>query len=401
MEGRMTENCESAWDGTAARAGGNGVSQVAVSADDGECRLDRWFRRHYPDIAFGRLQKMLRKGEVRVDGKRVKADTRLLPGQVVRVPPHGPGEIPEEGQTPPRQTPPRQTMPRQEDVQILRKAVLYQDRDMLVLNKPAGWAVQGGSGTSRHVDGLLPFLVEEGADRPRLVHRLDKDTTGLLVVALTASAAARLTEAFRGKAAKKRYWALTAGVPVGPQYVEKLMEAPLGKRPGKGGEKMEIDPQNGKEASTIWQKMGFRSEGSSEKPQKSGPGKKPGPGRKPEPVRKPDQGVCWLELSPLTGRTHQLRVHCAELLGTPILGDGKYGGAAAHLKQEGLARQLHLHARFLTLPHPSGGEISFTAPLPDHMEAAFALFGFEVPDQDEPVMSRSGRKRKQADAGAN
>jgi len=327
------------------------VHHRAVSAEDGETRLDRWFKRHFPEIPFGRLQKMLRKGEIRVDGGRAKADMRLSPGQKVRIPPY-------EEQKRAENVPVEKKTPISPEMRaLLDSCRLYQDADVLVLNKPAGLAVQGGTNMTQHLDMLVAALVAEEAEKPRLAHRLDKETSGVLVFGLNAAATAHLTEAFRGKTTQKLYWALAVGVPKG-RAQEGLVDLPLAKRPGRGGEKMEVDYERGKDAQSRWQCLA-QAEGLA------------------------GEDLSWLALSPLTGRTHQLRVHCASL-GLPILGDGKYGGAAAYLKDRRLARQLHLHARSLTFPHPKGGRLTVTATLPAHMETAFDLFQFQIP-QAEPV----------------
>ena len=307
----------------------SGVELRAVSADEADLRLDRWLRRHYPSLGHGRLQKLLRTGQVRVDGHRAQGQLRLEPGQTVRVPPLP--ASPEDMVARP---------PRPQDAARLRPLVLFEDDALLVLNKPPGLAVQGGTGTTRHIDAMLADLVG-GEERPRLVHRLDRDTSGLLVVAKTAPAATRLTQAFRRHEVDKLYWALVAGRPA---EAAGLIDQPLAKQAAARGERMAPD-EAGRRARTLYRV-----------------------------VARAGKVASWLALKPLTGRTHQLRVHCLGL-GTPILGDGKYGGAAARLP--GAPKGLMLHARELRLPHPHGGTLALTAPLPDSVKAGFAHLGFE------------------------
>ncbi|OFX13755.1 MAG: RNA pseudouridine synthase [Alphaproteobacteria bacterium RIFOXYD12_FULL_60_8] len=314
------------------------VENVAIGSDEGELRLDRWFKRHYPDLSFIQLQKLLRTGQVRVDGKRAKAGDRVHPGQIIRVPPL---PAPPAGDRP-KPAKPTQVSP--EDASALKAMILHMDDQVIVLNKPPGLAVQGGTGATRHVDGMLDALKFDKPERPRLVHRLDKDTSGVLLLARTAQAATLLTKAFKGRDVRKVYWALVIGV---PQLSEGTIKAPLAKLPGRMGEKMVVDEERGDVAITDFSVI--------------------------EAVQKK---LAWLELEPHTGRTHQLRVHCL-VLGTPILGDGKYGGAEAFL--EGfLSRKMHLHARSLTFPHPAGGSLTITAPLPEHMKKTFEFFGMDA-----------------------
>ncbi len=323
----------------------SGVQALTVGDDEAELRLDRWFKRRFPALGHGRLEKLLRTGQVRVDGRRAKSGTRLAPGQVVRVPP-----LPEAPARPGRPAP---KAPSREDARALEAAVLYSDDSVIAINKWAGLAVQGGSGQVRHLDAMLEALRFESAERPRLVHRLDKDTSGVLLLARTAPAARRLTAAFRGKDACKFYWALTAGVPKPPRG---RIELALAKKPGRGGEKVGAEEAGGKPALTLYQVVEEHALG------RAGP------------------KVAWLLLMPLTGRTHQLRAHCAAL-GTPILGDGKYGGKAAFPEAPGspeaTPKQLMLHAREIALPHPDDGTtLRVAAPLPEHMERMFRGFGF-------------------------
>jgi 23S rRNA pseudouridine955/2504/2580 synthase len=324
----------------------SGVQQIEIKQQDADQRLDRWFRRHVPALGHGRLEKLLRTGQVRLDGKRAKAGDRVEAGQVVRVPPLGENaDRSEQRETRrPRATDDRWAM-------TLQKSVLYKDEHVLVIDKPAGLAVQGGTGLSTSVDDLLDALRFDAEERPRLVHRLDRDTSGVLALARNAKAAQRLTETFRHKDARKIYWAVVVGV---PEVRGGRIDAPLQKAGGKGAERVPVD-EEGKRAVTEF-----------------------------AVIEKAGKKAAWLALMPVTGRTHQLRAHCVAL-GTPILGDGMYAGAAAFLSKDNLPRQLHLHARRLRLPHPSGkGWIDVTAPLPEHMRRTWSFFGFAAKPERDP-----------------
>lgn len=314
----------------------SGVQTIAVEDGEAEIRLDRWFKRHFPDLSHGRLEKLLRTGQVRIDGKRATAGDRLAPGQVIRVPPLAP--------TTPK--PPPTIDPREADA--LRRRVLHRDDDVLVIDKPAGLAVQGGAGTPHHLDGMLDALRFDVRERPRLVHRLDRDTSGVLVLARSAAAAAHLAEAFRAKETEKIYWAVVVGVPT-PRAGR--VDRALAKKRGHGGERVAADDEEGQRAITDYCTLDTA-------------------GRR----------AAWLELQPVTGRTHQLRVHCI-VLGTPILGDGKYGGAQAFIPGAELPAQLHLHARRIRVPHPRGGVLEVSAGLPPHMRETFDYLGFAVPTE--------------------
>src|SRR5215218_8783222 len=291
-----------------------GIEHRTVAEDEAETRLDRWFRRHFPRVTQGALQKMPRTGQVRVNGKRADSGTRLAPGQEVRVPPLPEGPVPAEQRRPAVD---------ENAARDLAARIIHRDDELLVLDKPHGLPVQGGPGIRQSVDALLDALRFDAEERPRLVHRLDRDTSGVLVLARTAAAAARLAAAFRGRDVEKTYWALVIGQPEAP---EGRIDLALAKLAGPRGERTRAvdDLAEGARAITDFRTL--------------------------DTVKR---RVAWLELRPLTGRTHQLRVHCAEALGCPVLGDGKYGGAAAHM--EGLPNELHLHARALLLPHPAGG----------------------------------------------
>lgn len=313
-----------------------GVRTAAVKADDVGMRLDRWFAREIPELGHTRLQKLLRTGQVRIDGGRVAANARLAAGQTIRIPP-----LPGLGEK--RPDAPRAPKVSDADTRDLQARVLYKDDDVIALNKPAGLAVQGGTGTSRHLDGMLDALQFDAAERPKLVHRLDRDTSGVLLLARSQRAAAALTRAFRGRDVEKTYWALVLGVPKPKQGT---IDLALAKATGPTGrEKME-ESEEGDDATTDYR------------------------------VRENVKRAAWVELWPRTGRTHQLRAHMAAI-GTPIVGDHKYGGVEA--KVPGIAPKLHLHAAQISLRLPSGKRVTIAAPLPEHMAETWAFFGFEVP----------------------
>jgi 23S rRNA pseudouridine955/2504/2580 synthase len=323
------------------------VQMRAVSEDEAGLRLDRWFQRHYPELSHGALQKLLRTGQVRVDGKRAEGKDRVEPGQTVRLPP-GVTAAPAPTAAPVKERP----AVSDRDAAEIQKLVIFRDDMVIALNKPSGLAVQGGSGTERHVDGMLDALRFGYEDRPRLVHRLDKDTSGLLLIARTGQAAKRLAESFRDRETEKLYWAVVVGV---PPRKEGAINLPLAKRPGaRDRETMQVDHEEGQKALTHFREMDRA-------------------GRR----------AALLALWPRTGRTHQLRVHCAEI-GCPILGDRKYGGAEALLTSLAESRKLHLHARRITLPHPSGkGELKVQAEAPPHFRRTVEAFGFSTTGDSE------------------
>jgi 23S rRNA pseudouridine955/2504/2580 synthase len=330
------------------------VRQFTVDADDDGVRLDRWFKRNLPQIGFATISRWARTGQIRVDGKRADPADRLENGQVIRVPPGG------EAAT--KASPKRRELS-EEDVMLAESMVLEQDRAAIVLNKPPGLATQGGSGTTRHVDGLLDAFASDGP-RPRLVHRLDKDTSGVLLVARTPGSAAFFSKRFSGRSARKTYWALVVGI---PDIDDGLIELPLSKQPGTGGEKMHVDEAGGQAARTRYRV-----------------------------IDRAGNRAAWVELHPLTGRTHQLRVHMAAI-GHPIVGDGKYGGQEAFLTGS-ISRKMHLHARRLVIDHPDGDRIDVTAPLPEHFAASMEQLGFEEADGEPlpdtaPPPSREVKKR--------
>ncbi|NHN88542.1 RluA family pseudouridine synthase [Acetobacter conturbans] len=311
------------------------VTMLTVSEDEAEIRLDRYFRRHYPHLTQGALQKLCRTGQIRADGKRVEASTRLVPGQSIRVPPL------------PMAAKASRDVPRPLDVKLaneIRKMVVYSDQQLIVLNKPSGLATQGGPGITRHIDMMLEGLREGDDPRPRLVHRIDRDTSGLLLLARTPGVAAKLAAAFRGRDVKKTYWAVVVGRPDPMSGEIDQPLARLGAGPGSITIAADRDDEDAQSARTDYEVLDSAA-----------------------------RKFSWLGLSPLTGRTHQLRVHC-ESIGTPILGDPKYGGDKVHV--DSFADRLHLHARSLVLPHPAGGWLEVSAELPPHMKETFKALGF-------------------------
>ena len=328
----------------------SGVQTVTVAPEDAEIRLDRWFKRHFPELGHGRLEKLLRTGQIRLDGRRAGAGDRVAAGQSVRIPP-----LPTNASVPPRPAP-RPALPASE-ARELQALVLHRDDDVIVINKPPGLAVQGGTGTIRHLDGLLDALRFGASERPRLVHRLDKDTSGVLVLARSAAAAAKLAAAFRSKRVRKIYWAAVVGLPKPRQG---KIDQKIAKLPGRAGERMAPDDAEGERAITYYRTVAHAGD-----------------------------RLAWLALEPVTGRTHQLRVHCA-FIGTPILGDGKYGGAAAQPSGLPQPRKLHLHARTIALPHPRGGRLAVSAELPPHMRETWKFFGFDPAEERDPFQGLAG-----------
>ena len=334
------------------------VRQFTVGEDDAGVRLDRWFKRHLPQVGFATVSRWARTGQVRVDGKRAKPEDRLEVGQQIRVPPGGEATVREPAQ--------RRKLS-EEDRAAAQAMVILATPAALVLNKPPGLATQGGTKTTKHVDGLLDAFTADHEQRPKLVHRLDKDTSGVLLVAKTAGSAAFFSKRFSGRSAKKVYWALVVGV---PEVREGTIDAALAKQPGSGGEKMHVDHENGQPAKTRYRV-----------------------------VDKAGDKAAWLELEPLTGRTHQLRVHCAAM-GHPIVGDGKYGGQDAFLTGS-ISRKMHLHARRLVIGAPGGEAIDATAELPEHFAASMAQLGFDIGASDaaplrQSTIERSAEEKKQA-----
>ena len=314
------------------------VEHITVTSGEAGMRLDRWFSSHYPALGHGALQKLLRTGQVRVDGGRVKAKDRVEAGQTVRIPP-----LPVKNDRGPAAHDRHLSV---SDEKFIRDLIIYQDDDVVALNKPPGLAVQGGTKTGRHVDMLLDGLRHRNGERPRLVHRLDKDTSGVLLLARSRAAAAMLGKALQGRRVIKTYWALLKGV---PSPVQGEIDQALAKRGGDGKERMDFaeDRDDGsKRAVTRY-----------------------------EVIEKAGQKCCWAALWPLTGRTHQLRVHMAGI-GHPVIGDGKYGGEEAHPGGE-ISPQLHLHAREIEVPLARGKSLKIKAALPEHMAKTWGLLGFD------------------------
>ncbi|MFG1375877.1 RluA family pseudouridine synthase [Xanthobacter autotrophicus] len=360
------------------------VALKTVTEDEAGMRLDRWFKVHFPDLSFGHLQKLVRTGQVRVDGGRVKTSSRVEPGQSVRIPPLGdePQDAPagkpgagskasesgkaleggrssEGGEASDAPAKPRQAASaarrkEDEDRAFLKSITLFEDKDVMVLNKPFGLAVQGGSGTYRHMDGILEVLRDKDGQKPRLVHRIDKDTSGCLLVAKTRLAASVLAKSFRSREARKVYWAVVPGVPKPKQgristYLARDEDE----------EKMRVARHGEDEASHAITYYAV--------------------------VDQAAQKMSWLSLKPVTGRTHQLRAHLAHI-GHPIVGDPKYFDIENWELPGGLQNRLHLLARRLVIPHPRGqGLIDVSAPLPHHMAQSFAVLGFDA-SQYDPIL---------------
>ena len=301
-----------------------------VTESEKDIRLDRWFKRHYPSVSHGLLEKLLRKKNILVDSKKASTNLRLQPGNVIKIP-----------SLEMTQKVPQEKKLSQKDIAFVQGMVLYKDNDIIVLNKPAGLAVQGGSKTTRHIDGLLDALKFDYEEKPRLVHRLDKETSGILVIARTVQSAGYFSKLFKTKAIHKTYWALVDGY---PRPNKGKIEAPLmQKKVEPTADKRMVD-EDGLEAVSLYQVQDHLAD-----------------------------KISWLQMSPLTGRTHQLRIHAAEVLKTPILGDKRYGKRA---DVKGLPTKMFLHARAISIPVTSKKDLVVEAPLPIHFQKAFQQFGF-------------------------
>ena len=320
------------------------VRQFRVAADDDGIRLDRWFQRHLPDVGFNIVSRWSRTGQLRVDGARAAPGDRVLEGQTIRVPPaEARPDLPEKVKrvrvidlTP-------------DEIAYAQSLVIYRDEQAIVINKPPGLATQGGTKTDEHVDKLLDGLLFDAESRPKLVHRLDKDTSGALLLARSSRSAAHFAKAFSSRTARKVYWALVIGV---PSINDGMIELPLAKQPGTGGEKMHVDEAEGMPARTRYRV-----------------------------IERAGNRAAWVELQPHTGRTHQLRVHLAAI-GHPIVGDGKYGGKDSFLTGS-ISRKMHLHARRIRIDHPDGGpgnpkRVDVKADLPPHFANSLVDMGFDL-----------------------
>jgi 23S rRNA pseudouridine955/2504/2580 synthase len=320
------------------------VQTVTVSADEAGMRVDRFLEAKFPGLSFSHIHRVIRKGELRVNGKRVDGKDRLEAGQAVRIPPMklaAPKPEPTEGDA--------------KTAAFLKSITLYEDADVLVLNKPMGLAVQGGSGTTRHVDGMLEVMRDASGQRPRLVHRLDKDTAGCLLVAKTRFAASSLAKVFRSREARKVYWALVAGVP----------------KPHQGRISTFLAKEE-REDESVMRIARHGEEGASHAVTYYAV------------VETSAQQLAWVSLKPVTGRTHQLRAHLAHIE-HPIVGDPKYFNKENWQLPGGIQNRLHLLARRIAVPHPRGGVIDVTAPLPPHMVQSFNLLGLDLTRYDPIV----------------
>ena len=340
------------------------VRQFTVDAEDDGIRLDRWFKRHLPDASFNTVSRWARTGQLRIDGKRATPGDRIAAGQQIRVPPADAVTTETKAKAKPKKERPRLS---DDQAAFAESLVIHMDKSGLVLNKPPGLATQGGTKTTEHVDGLLDALWFDADQRPKLVHRLDKDTSGVLLVARSARAAASFSKSFSSRTARKVYWAIVVGV---PSIEDGFIELPIAKQPGTGGEKMQVDEKEGAPARTRYRV-----------------------------IDRAGNNAAWVELQPFTGRTHQLRVHMAAI-GHPIVGDGKYGGRDAFLTGT-ISRKMHLHARRLRVDSPDGGRIDVTAELPPHFTDTLANLGFSIEDGDalpleEPKFSDTAEGKKRA-----
>jgi len=326
-----------------------GIETKTVDAEEAGMRLDRWFKAHFPGLAFGQLQKLLRSGQIRIDGGRAKSDTRVAAGQAIRLPP----QVTNLDSTLIKGPLTRNTIRDRNDLDVLQSMLLHEDKKVYVFNKPAGLAVQGGSGINRHVDSMLESMRNQKGEKPRLVHRIDRETSGVLVVARTRGAAAELTKAFRHRTTEKTYWAICKGV---PRKREGSISTYLLKERLEEGDKMRVarhGERGADHAVTNYRVI-----------DNTGP------------------NLSWIEFQPVTGRTHQLRVHSGHL-GHPIIGDPKYFDIENWEFPGGIQNRLHLHARRIRIPHPDGGILDVKASLPAHMQQTFNLLGLNESDAED------------------
>lgn len=334
------------------------VVNLPVDEDENDTRLDRWLKRKFHGLTQGQIEKALRKGEIRVDGARAKSNTRLLAGQSVRVPPMASSDDPDKPRT-------EAVRVKSSDADMMRSLVIYEDDTIIALNKPMGIAVQGGTGTTRHIDALSRALVDDQAEKPRLVHRLDRDTSGVLVLAKTVSSANRLGQLFRSRDLEKIYWAVTIGVPH-PQNgdIRGYMIKSTG--PGDDKEKMRAAEQSEKGSVHAVTQYSI--------------------------VQNAGQKAAWVALKPETGRTHQLRFHMASV-GCAIVGDRKY--TCDRPAPSGLSDGLHLHARAIRIPSAKGGPpVEIIADLPPHMQATFDVLGFDARHSKDPFFHLKKIRRR-------
>ncbi|MBA5723676.1 RluA family pseudouridine synthase [Candidatus Liberibacter sp.] len=325
------------------------VQHIIIDSDEGGMRFDRWFRIHYPHISFGNLQKLLRSGQIRLDKGRIKSNDRVQPGQIVRIPPVICATSATQGSRF------DQSKNYSDSSEFLKRILLYENSKIYVFNKPPGIPVQGGSGITRHIDGMLESWTNLKGEKPRLIHRLDRETSGILIVARTRAAAQSLTESFRMRRVRKVYWSLVKGI---PKQSEGRLSSWLMKSRQAGGDYVKVVEQNedGANHAISCYKV----------------------------IDTFEQQFCWLEMQPHTGRTHQLRVQALQM-GHPIIGDKKY-----YIEDHddnflnNIPNQLHLHARYIDFPYPEGGRLQMTAPLPSHMAKTWDLCGFKY-GTDMPV----------------
>lgn len=322
----------------------SGVRTVTVAQDDDGQRLDRWLKKHVPDLPYALVQKLIRKGQIRVDGGRVKTDTRLTAGQEIRLPPSAEGGKQDQ-----------YFRAHKGDADLVRSMIIYDDGDLMAINKPAGYASQGGLRIERHIDGLMESMADEEGNKPKLCHRLDRDTSGILMLARSREMAMRMGRAFENKNIRKYYWAI---VTPAPEMNEGTITAPLIKGDGPYKDMMIVDEENGKFSRTE-----FRV------------------------VERAAKKAAFIALWPRTGRTHQLRVH-STVAGFPIIGDEKYGDQETSyetIEALGLAPRLHLHAARLIVPHPMGkGLLDLRAPLPVELKKSWEAYGFDPHYNEDP-----------------
>ena len=328
------------------------VLQIPVSDAEDDTRLDRWLKRRFPGLTQGQVEKLLRSGQIRVDGARAKSNTRLKAGQEVRVPPItiDKDKLAERNEA--RRSKPEHVS--QQDAELIRSLVIHEDDDCIILNKPPGLAVQGGTKTARHVDGMSAALVRAGEDKPRLVHRLDRDTSGVLVLAKNAPAAASLGALFRSRELDKIYWAIVLGA---PKPLEGQIRGWMIKSTGPGEDKEKMRYAEHGERGAVFSITDYAT------------------------VSSAGQKAAWMALKPLTGRKHQLRLHMSQL-GHSILGDRKY--ECDREAPTGVGKGLHLHARALRLPRKHGPALEVFAPLPAHIKTSFEVLGFSESEASNP-----------------